>query len=145
MAESGRRRLTSTIALAALALTVVIGFGASMAFAADPSTAVANPSTLTCTPTSVHLKQGCRLTFTDEHEPKGYGGGSRAGQRVCFSTKAPNTVVGKNGKCSITNAKGIAYGTFKGFKVGVAKVTAAEATEGGVSEGKITRAITVTK
>jgi hypothetical protein len=142
---SGRRTVTSTFVLAALALTAVVGFGASMAFAAG-GTAISNPSTLTCTPTSVTLHKSCRLNFTDEHEPRGYGGGSRAGQRVCFSTAAPNTVRGrKTAKCSVTNTKGIAYGTFTGNKLGTAKVYATETTEGGVSEGKVLRTITVVR
>ena len=145
MAESGRRTLTSTIALAALAMTVVIGFGASMAFAADPSTGVTNPSTLTCSPTSVRVNQAaCKLKFTDEHEPAGYAGGRRANQRVCFSTKAPNVVFGAHGKCSLTNKYGVAWGSFKGKVVGAAKVYASEATEGGVSEGKVVRTVNVT-
>ncbi len=139
------RRVPSAAMLGASTAIVVLGFGASMAFASGGGSDSGHHKGLTCTPSHPHLGGGCQITFHDGNESKGYGGkAANANQQVCFTVNNPGDhVYGQAGNCSLTDKKGNAYGLFQAGVCGSATITATEAPEPGEPHGSATKTVVV--
>ena len=148
-AETGKhRRIGTMVTFAVFFVLAVVGTAAVLAVTRPSSSTslgntgtgvgvVSDPSQLSCHPSGIGVDRVCRLMFQDLHR------GSRAGYRVCFSSPAPNAVLGTTGRCSITNSYGQADGAFIAERAGTATVTATETSAASVAEGTVKLTITV--
>jgi len=152
--RSAKRTPPSKRSLAIVTGVVLVGSGLGLSLAA--AGAPSSGGTLTCTPSTVQVAtvrhghdkghgqdSSCELVFTDTLPQSGYGATPRRGRQVCFTTAAPNTVGGDSyHACSSTDHHGRATGTFTGFQIGTATVTATESLHG-TSVGSATVSISV--
>ena len=149
-AETGKHRRIGTMVTFAVFLVLgIVGTAAVIAVTRQPSSStslgntgtgvgvVSDPSQLSCHPSGIGVDHVCRLMFQDLHR------GSRAGYRVCFSSPAPDAILGTTGRCSITNSYGQADGVFIAERAGTATVTATETSAASVAEGTVKLTITV--
>lgn len=133
------RRRVVLAAAAAVFMLVIAGTAAAIAVTKKPSPpsrgntgsgvgGIGNPSQLSCHPSGVAIGHVCHLVFQD------LDSNGLKGRRVCFSTTAPNAVLGTTGECSVTDGQGKANGAFIAEVAGTATVTATETSAGGVVE-----------
>jgi len=138
MPRSAKRTPSTKRSLAIVTGVVLVGSGLGLSIAAGG--APSSGGALTCNPSTVQVataRRGhdwghaqdasCELVFTDSSTQSGYGATPRRGRQVCFTTAAPNVVSGESHHaCSFIDHRGRATGTFTGFQIGSATVTATE-------------------
>jgi hypothetical protein len=138
------------------AAVVVFGSGFGLSLAAGGASG--SGASLRCAPSSVQIVQstkhlhgrsdqsdgGCVLIFSDGGRHSGYGASPNRGRSVCFTTAAPNQVVGLDNGCTSSNHDGHATARFRAVQAGTATVTATESINGSVvASATVTIPVTV--